>query len=58
MKSSGRNSLEEYRERRIDGAVFIDIDSLSDKNCDLPHMLPSKEEFSEHVGNVRNYLSL
>ena len=52
MKSSGRNALQEYKEKRIDNAVFIDIDELSDQTSDLPHMLPSEQQFSEHIGNV------
>lgn len=51
---SGRNALEEHNERRIDRAVFIDIDELSDRNNELPHMLPSDKQFSRHVGNVNH----
>uniref|UniRef100_A0A1X7SST3 Uncharacterized protein n=1 Tax=Amphimedon queenslandica TaxID=400682 RepID=A0A1X7SST3_AMPQE len=48
--SGGRSALEEYKERRIGEAVFIDIDELSDQNNELPHMLPSANQFSHHVG--------
>src|SRR6185312_7635018 len=35
-----------YAEEHIPGAVFFDIDELSDKSTGLPHMLPSEEEFT------------
>jgi thiosulfate/3-mercaptopyruvate sulfurtransferase len=35
-----------YLERHIPGAVFFDIDELSDHTTPLPHMLPAAEEFS------------
>ena len=38
---------------RIDGAVFFDIDEVSDKSSQFPHMLPSSEQFSSQVGQVR-----
>lgn len=50
--TGGRSALEEYKERRIGEAVFIDIDELSDQNNELPHMLPSANQFSHHVGKL------
>jgi thiosulfate/3-mercaptopyruvate sulfurtransferase len=41
--------LQEYREARIPGAQFFDINGVADLSTDLPHMLPSPEEFSRHV---------
>jgi thiosulfate/3-mercaptopyruvate sulfurtransferase len=35
-----------YRERHIPGAVFFDIEALSDHSTSLPHMLPSPEAFA------------
>ncbi len=35
-----------YVERHIPGAVFFDIDELSDHATSLPHMLPSETEFA------------
>ena len=31
---------------QIPGAVFLDIDALSDRSSDLPHMLPSADDFA------------
>jgi thiosulfate/3-mercaptopyruvate sulfurtransferase len=41
-----RNAREEYLAAHIPGAVFFDIDAVSDHSSDLPHMLPSAEAFS------------
>jgi thiosulfate/3-mercaptopyruvate sulfurtransferase len=38
-----------YREGHIPGAVFFDIDELSDHASSLPHMLPTEQEFSESM---------
>jgi thiosulfate/3-mercaptopyruvate sulfurtransferase len=35
-----------YLEKHIPGAVFFDIDELSDHSTSLPHMLPDAETFS------------
>jgi thiosulfate/3-mercaptopyruvate sulfurtransferase len=49
LPNAGRDALQEYREARIPGAQFFDINSVADLTTDLPHMLPSPEEFSRHV---------
>ena len=41
-----RNAREEYLARHIPGAVFFDIDAISDHSTDLPHMLPAPAAFS------------
>src|SRR5579875_2885044 len=41
-----------YVERHIPGAVFFDIDELSDHSTTLPHMLPSEEEFARSMGEL------
>ncbi len=41
-----------YAERHIPGAVFFDIDELSDHSTTLPHMLPSEEEFARSMGEL------
>jgi thiosulfate/3-mercaptopyruvate sulfurtransferase len=41
-----RNAREEYLAGHIPGAVYFDIDAISDHASDLPHMLPSPEAFS------------
>jgi len=41
-----RNAREEYQAAHIPGAVFFDIDAISDHSTDLPHMLPAPAAFS------------
>jgi thiosulfate/3-mercaptopyruvate sulfurtransferase len=41
-----------YLERHIPGAVFFDIDALSDHSTPLPHMLPSPEAFSQAMSSL------
>lgn len=41
-----------YEEKHIPGAVFFDIDQLSDHNTTLPHMLPSEESFSQSMSEL------
>jgi len=43
---------EHYARRHIPGAVFFDIDAVSDHANPLPHMLPSPEEFARRVGRM------
>jgi thiosulfate/3-mercaptopyruvate sulfurtransferase len=40
----------EFEERHIPGAVFFDIDTVSDHATDLPHMLPAPDAFAAAVG--------
>jgi thiosulfate/3-mercaptopyruvate sulfurtransferase len=39
-----------YLARHIPGAVFFDIDELSDHATSLPHMLPAEEAFAQSMG--------
>jgi thiosulfate/3-mercaptopyruvate sulfurtransferase len=45
-----RDAKPAFREARLPGAVFFDIDAVADHSTDLPHMLPSPEVFAEAVG--------
>jgi thiosulfate/3-mercaptopyruvate sulfurtransferase len=38
-----------YLERHLPGAVFFDIDDLSDHSTPLPHMLPTADEFARSM---------
>lgn len=50
LPAEGRSGHEEYLQAHIPGAVFFDIDALSDCKTDLPHMLPSAEQFAREAG--------
>jgi len=52
LPTSGRNARKEYEAAHIDGALFFDIDEISDKSNPLPHMLPSAAQFGEQVGRM------
>lgn len=41
-----------YLARHIPGAVFFDIDELSDHSTDLPHTLPSAEMFGSQMSEL------
>jgi thiosulfate/3-mercaptopyruvate sulfurtransferase len=45
-----RDAQAEYRSAHIPGAVFFDIEAISDHSTDLPHMLPGNTIFSAAVG--------
>jgi thiosulfate/3-mercaptopyruvate sulfurtransferase len=48
--SEPRDMRAEYRNAHIPGAVFFDIDAISDHSTELPHMLPGPAHFGEAVG--------
>jgi len=50
LATAGRNARQEYDEIHIPGAVFFDIDAISDKENPLPHMLPTPQEFTAAAG--------
>ncbi|MBV6657297.1 MAG: 3-mercaptopyruvate sulfurtransferase [Devosiaceae bacterium] len=41
-----RNGRREFDEGHIPGAVYFDIDAISDQASDLPHMMPSQVAFA------------
>jgi len=50
LPTQKRDAHAEYRAAHIPGAVFFDIEAVSDHSTDLPHMLPGNTLFSEAVG--------
>ncbi len=50
LPPTGRKGAEEYGTAHIPGAVFFDLDRVSDPASSLPHMLPKAEFFAEKVG--------
>jgi thiosulfate/3-mercaptopyruvate sulfurtransferase len=45
-----RDAKAEYGKEHIPGAVFFDIEAVSDHSTELPHMLPGTTQFGEAVG--------
>ncbi|MET0183557.1 MAG: 3-mercaptopyruvate sulfurtransferase [Caulobacterales bacterium] len=50
LPAEKRLGAEAYAEKHIPGAIFFDIDEISDLASPLPHMLPTPSRFSECVG--------
>jgi thiosulfate/3-mercaptopyruvate sulfurtransferase len=42
----------EYDKKHIPNAVFFDINNIADPDNSLPHMIPSKELFSEMMSDL------
>jgi thiosulfate/3-mercaptopyruvate sulfurtransferase len=49
LPQMGRDAKKEYETAHIPGAVFFDIDVLSDQTTDLPHMLPDPGAFASGI---------
>ncbi|MFN0263682.1 3-mercaptopyruvate sulfurtransferase [Tepidamorphus sp. 3E244] len=49
LPPTGRDGRAEYNEAHIPGAIFFDIDDISDDASDLPHMLPRPEKFASRM---------
>ncbi|KAK6117432.1 hypothetical protein DH2020_048826 [Rehmannia glutinosa] len=49
MPDEQRNPLQEYQVAHIPGALFFDLDGISDRTTNLPHMLPSEEAFAAAI---------
>jgi thiosulfate/3-mercaptopyruvate sulfurtransferase len=47
-----RDAAAEYLAAHIPGAIRFDIDEIADHSTDLPHMLPSPEDFAVAVGKL------
>lgn len=50
--NSTRDVHAEYRAGHLPGAVFFDIEALSDHSTDLPHMMPTREDFARAMGEL------
>jgi thiosulfate/3-mercaptopyruvate sulfurtransferase len=52
LPAMNRDPRKEYLEAHIPGAIFWDLDALSDLGSPLPHMLPDAETFARSVGQL------
>jgi thiosulfate/3-mercaptopyruvate sulfurtransferase len=46
LPTAGRDARAEYLAGHLPGALFFDLDAVSDPDTSLPHMLPSPESFA------------
>jgi len=49
LPAENRNPKEEFKNAHIPGAIFFDIDDISDADNPLPHMIPSPVKFSSRL---------
>ena len=52
LPTANRDPHEEYISAHIPGALFFDINEIADQTVDLPHMLPSPNDFGAKVGEL------
>ena len=52
LPNANRNSFEEYKTDHITNSIFFDIDKNSNQKTNLPHMLPSKEDWEIIVSGL------
>ena len=52
MPAENRNAEEEFNNEHIPNAIFFDLDKNSKNNTDLPHMLPSLDDWNKIVSNL------
>ena len=55
LPNVNRNSYEEYKSEHIINSIFFDIDKNSNQKTNLPHMLPSKEDW-EIIVKLKNII--
>ncbi|WP_338575656.1 3-mercaptopyruvate sulfurtransferase [Brevundimonas olei] len=46
----GHDARSDFERERLPGAVFFDLDAVSDRQSPYPHMLPSPQAFAEAMG--------
>ena len=49
LPTAKRDALAEYKAEHIPGAMFFDINDISDEKSSLPHMLPSATKFASRM---------
>ncbi|MDB5570300.1 MAG: 3-mercaptopyruvate sulfurtransferase [Hyphomicrobiales bacterium] len=50
LPAMNRDGKADFLAAHVPGAVFFDIDAISDHSTDLPHMMPAPEAFAAAVG--------
>ncbi|KAB7614347.1 3-mercaptopyruvate sulfurtransferase [Amylibacter sp. SFDW26] len=49
LPTENRDPFAEFQAEHIHDAQFFDIDAISDTSSDLPHMIPSTDQFAQQV---------
>src|SRR6185503_3720226 len=52
LPADGRDARSEYESEHIPGAVFLDLEDVSDSANPAPHMLPSEHKFASRMQSL------
>ena len=52
LPKAKRNGLQEFGLEHLPGAVFLDLDEVSDPESEWPHTIPKGEYFSKKIGEL------
>jgi thiosulfate/3-mercaptopyruvate sulfurtransferase len=52
LPTENRDALAEFHASHITGAQFFDIDGISDKTSELPHMIPTAAQFEQQIAGL------
>ncbi len=52
LPGTGRDARAEFEREHIPGAVFLDIEEVSDSDSPLPHMMPSEAKFASQMQSL------
>ncbi len=52
LPNQNRNSYEEFKIKHIPKSIFFDIDEISDKDSNLPHMIPCVSQFNQKMNEM------
>ena len=52
LPNTNRSGEKDFLSERIPGAIFFNIDDISDPKSPYPHMIPNEKEFSLKVGEL------
>ena len=52
LPGTGRDARAEFEQQHIPGAVFVDIEEVSDSDSPLPHMMPSEARFASRMQSL------
>jgi len=52
LPSTKRDGFQEFQKGHIPNSIFFDLDELSDKDTDLPHMLSNAETWAKNISKL------
>ena len=52
MPGASINAFDFFKEKHIPNAIFLDLESISDPESELPHMMPKENYFSKKISSL------